>query len=161
MLGMGRSFETGGPHPRGGIVRGQGPARAMYDSRTARASRAHSMLRRQALTACLLLAALVAGGCETFGHKQQPPPPPPPPGTALTPEPDSGDEAPLPVTKVAEPIVVAAWAEPKQLPSGGGQAQIMVRIQKHGGKRFPGAEGALRSPGGTLFSAGRGRVTEA
>ena len=52
-------------------------ARAMYDSRTARASRAHSMLRRQALTACLLLAALVASGCETFGHKQPPPPPPP------------------------------------------------------------------------------------
>ena len=124
----------------------------MYDSRTARASRAYSMLRRQALTACLLLAALVASGCETFGHKQPPPPPPPPPGTALTPEADSGDEEPLPVTKVAEP---------KQLPSGGGQAQIMVRIQKQGGKRFAGVEVRLRSSGGTLFSAGRVLVTDA
>src|SRR5262245_53708759 len=109
----------------------------MYDSRAARASRARSMLRRQAFTACLL-AALLAGGCETLGHKEPPPPPPPPPGTALTPEPESAEQEPGPVTKVAEPIVVAAWAEPKELPPGGGQAQIMVRIQKEGGKRFPG-----------------------
>ena len=120
------------------------------------------MLRRQALTACLLLAALVASGCETFGHKQQPPPPPPPPpGTALTPEADSGDEEPLPVKKAAEPIVVAAWAEPKQLPAGGGQAQIMVRVQKRGGTPFPGVEVRLRTSGGTLFSAGRVLVTDA
>jgi hypothetical protein len=118
------------------------------------------MLRRQAFTACLLLAAaLLAAGCAI--KDKPPPPPPPPPGTALTPEADSGDEEPLPVTKVAEPIVVAAWAEPKQLPSGGGQAQIMVRIQKHGGKRFPGVEVRLRSSGGTLFSAGRVLVTDA
>jgi hypothetical protein len=120
------------------------------------------MLRRQAFTACLLLAAaLLTGGCATFGHKEPPPPPPPPPGTALTPEADAGDEEPLPVTPVAEPIVVAAWAEPKALPAGGGQAQIMVRIQKQGGKRFPGVEVRLRSSGGTLFSAGRVLITDA
>jgi len=120
------------------------------------------MLRRQAFTACLLLvAALLTGGCQTFGHKEPPPPPPPPPGTALTPEADSGDEEPLPVTPVAEPIVVAAWAEPKELPAGGGQSQIMVRIQKEGGKRFPGVEVRLRSSGGTLFSSGRVLVTDA
>jgi hypothetical protein len=120
------------------------------------------MLRRQAFTACVLLAALLAGGCETFGHKDPPPPPPPPPpGTALTPEPESVDEDPLPVTPVAEPIVVAAWAEPKELPAGGGQAQIMVRIQKEGGKRFPGVEVRLRSTGGMLFSSGRVLVTDA
>jgi hypothetical protein len=120
------------------------------------------MLRRQALTACLLLAAaLLTGGCATLGHKEPLPPPPPPPGTALTPEADSGDEEPLPVTPVAEPIVVAAWAEPKALPAGGGQAQIMVRIQKQGGKRFPGVEVRLRSSGGTLFSSGRVLVTDA
>jgi hypothetical protein len=118
------------------------------------------MLRRLALPACLLLSALLAGGCETLGHKEPPPPPPPPPGTPLTPEP-SVDEEPGPVTKVAEPIVVAAWAEPKELPAGGGQAQIMVRIQKEGGKRFPGVEVRLRSSGGTLFSAGRVLVTDA
>jgi hypothetical protein len=121
------------------------------------------MLRRQAFTACLLLAAaLLTGGCATFGHKEKPPPPPPPPpGTALTPEADSGDEEPLPVTPVSVPIVVAAWAEPKQLPTGGGQAQIMVRIQKQGGKRFAGVEVRLRSSSGTLFSAGRVLVTDA
>lgn len=120
------------------------------------------MLRRQAFTACLLLvAALLTGGCETLGHKEPPPPPPPPPGTALTPEADSGDEEPLPVAPVAEPIVVAAWAEPKELPAGGGQAQIMVRIQREGGKRFPGVEVRLRSSGGTLFSSGRVLVTDA
>jgi len=119
------------------------------------------MLPRPAFTACLLLAALLAGGCETFGHKQPAPPPPPPPGTPLTPETESVDQEPGPVTKVAEPIVVAAWAEPKELPTGGGQAQIMVRIQKEGGKRFPGVEVRLRSSGGTLFSAGRVLITDA
>ena len=118
------------------------------------------MLRRQAFIACLLLAAVLVGGCETFGHKEKPaPPPPPPPGTPLTPEADV-DQEPGPVTKVAEPIVVAAWAEPKELPAGGGQAQILVRIQREGGKRFPGVEVRLRSSGGTLFSAGRVLVTD-
>jgi hypothetical protein len=119
------------------------------------------MLPRLPFIAWLLLAALLAGGCETFGHKEKPaPPPPPPPGTPLTPEPEV-DLEPGPVTKVAEPIVVAAWAEPKELPAGGGQAQIMVRIQKQGGKRFPGVEVRLRSSDGTLFSAGRVLVTDA
>jgi hypothetical protein len=119
------------------------------------------MLQRQAFIACLLLAALLAGGCKTLGPKEPPPPPPPPPGTPLPPEPESVDEEPGPVKKVAEPIVVAAWAEPKELPAGGGQAQILVRIQKEGGKRFPGVEVRLRSSGGTLYSAGRVLVTDA
>ena len=50
--------------------------------------------------------------------------------------------------------MVAAWAEPKALPAGGGQAQIMVRIQRRGGKRFPGVEVRLRSSGGTLNAGG-------
>jgi hypothetical protein len=119
------------------------------------------MLRSQSPLARLLLATLLCGGCATFGHKEKAPPPPPPAGTALTPEAGSGDEEPLPVTPVAEPIVVAAWAEPKELPAGGGQAQILVRIQRLGGKRFPGVEVRLRSSGGTLYSAGRVLVTDA
>ena len=119
------------------------------------------MLRRQAFTACVLLTALLAGGCKTLAHKEPPPPRPPAPGTPLTPEPAPVDEEPGPVRKVAEPIVVAAWSEPKELPAGGGQAQIMVRIQKEGGKRFPGVEVRLRSSGGTLYSAGRVLVTDA
>ena len=65
------------------------------------------------------------------------------------------------MTPVSEPIVVAAWAEPKELPAGGGQAQILVRIQKRGGKRFEGVEVRLRSSTGTLFSAGRVLLTDA
>ena len=119
------------------------------------------MPRSQASLARLLLATLLCGGCATLGGHKQNPPPPPPAGTALSPDAGSGDDEPLPVTPVAEPIVVAAWAEPKQLPAGGGQAQIMVRIQRRGGKHFPGVEVRLRSSGGTLYSAGRVLVTDA
>jgi hypothetical protein len=109
----------------------------------------------------LLLCALVCGACTRLGLRQEPPAAPPvAPGTALTPESPSDDE-PLPVTAVSEPIVVAAWAEPKELPAGGGQAQILVRIQKRGGKRFPGVEVRLRSSAGSLFSSGGVLVTDA
>ena len=111
----------------------------------------------------LLLCALACGACATLGRRQEPPPPPPAqPGTALTPEAQApSDDEPLPVTTVSEPIVVAAWAEPKELPAGGGQAQILVRIQKRGGKRFPGVEVRLRSSTGSLFSSGGVLVTDA
>jgi len=121
------------------------------------------MFRSQAsATHCLLATLLLCAGCETFGHKQKAAPPPPPPaaGTPLPPETGSDDEA-LTVTPVSEPIVVAAWAEPKELPAGGGQVQVLVRIQKQGGKRFPGVEVRLHSSGGTLYSAGRVLVTDA
>lgn len=120
------------------------------------------MLPRPASLALrLLLCALACGACASFGSRgQEPPPPPVPPGTALTPEPAPDDES-LPVRAVEEPIVVAAWAEPKELPAGGGQAQILVRIQKRGGARFPGVEVRLRTSRGSLFSAGRVLVTDA
>jgi hypothetical protein len=111
----------------------------------------------------LLLCALACGACAKRGPRSSEPPPPPPlqPGTALEPETQAApDEEPLPVTPVQEPIVVAAWAEPKQLPHGGGQAQILVRIQKRGGARFPGVEVRLRSSAGALFSGGRVLVTD-
>jgi hypothetical protein len=66
----------------------------------------------------------------------------------------------LGVREVEEPIVVAAWAEPRALPRGGGQAQILVRVQKQGGARFPGVEVRLQSSEGTLFSEGRTLVTD-
>jgi hypothetical protein len=62
---------------------------------------------------------------------------------------------------VGEPIVVAAWAEPRELPAGGGQAQILVRVQKPGGKRFAGVQVRLRSRPGSLYSGGRVLVTDA
>jgi hypothetical protein len=116
---------------------------------------------RASFARLLLLALLCCGGCESLGGHQPPLPPPPPPGTPLQPEPAPADEEPLPVTPVTEPIVVAAWAEPKELPPGGGQAQILVRIQKRGGKRFPGVEVRLHSSGGSLYSGGKLLVTDA
>jgi len=67
----------------------------------------------------------------------------------------------LSVREVSEPIVVAAWAEPRALPHGGGQAQILIRVQKQGGVRFPGVEVRLEVSEGTLFSEGRTLVTDA
>jgi hypothetical protein len=110
--------------------------------------------------AAAVLCAFVSASCATL-RKEEPLPPPVPPGAPLTPEPqEPADEEPLPVTLVQEPIVVAAWAEPKELPPGGGQSQIMVRIQRRGGKRFPGVEVRLRSSAGSLFSAGKVLVTD-
>ncbi len=65
------------------------------------------------------------------------------------------------MTPVAEPIVVSAWAEPRELPAGGGQAQILVRVQRQGGSRFPGVEVRLHASEGRLFSEGRTLVTDA
>lgn len=69
------------------------------------------------------------------------------------------DEA-LPVKKVMEEIVVAAWAEPAQLPPGGGQAQIIVRVQKRGGAPYAGVEVRLRVTEGTLYSKSQVLVTD-
>jgi hypothetical protein len=136
----------------------------MYDTRAAPSARARAMLRRQVPFAIVvLLWALASASCATFGGRREPPPPPPPPpGQALTPEPPvPPDEEPLPVKVVEEPIVVAAWAEPRQLPAGGGQVQILVRIQKRGGRRFPGVEVRLRASPGSLYSSGHVLVTDA
>jgi len=121
------------------------------------------MIRRQVRFAVLVvLWALVFASCATFGGRREPPPPPPPPpGQALTPEPPApADDEPLPVRVAEEPIVVAAWAEPRQLPAGGGQVQVIVRIQKQGGRRFPGVEVRLRASPGSLYSGGRVLVTD-
>jgi hypothetical protein len=123
------------------------------------------MLRRHALRLAVL-AACAAGfvSCATF-HPEPPPPPPPPPGQPLTPEPPappaSQEEVELPVKAVEEPIVVAAWADPRQLPPGGGQSQILVRIQRRGGRRFAGVEVRLATSAGSLYSGGRVLVTDA
>jgi hypothetical protein len=114
----------------------------------------------RALLTVLLCLGLAA--CGLLEHRKPAPPPPPPPGQPLTPEPSGQaeeDEA-LVVKKVEEPIVVAAWAEPRQLPPGGGEAQILVRVQKRGGRRFPGVEVRLRTSTGTLYSGGRVLVTD-
>src|SRR5258706_6695939 len=75
--------------------------------------------------------ALMLASCQTFGHG---------PGSPATPV------EPVAVKKVEEEIVIAAWAEPKHLPSGGGQVQVLVRVQKRGGARFPDVEVSLEPP---------------
>ena len=110
----------------------------------------------------LLLVVVLLPACAT--HREPPPPPPPPRGEPLPPEPPPPprqEEEPLAVHEVQEPIVVAAWAEPRLLPPGGGQAQIMIRVQKRGGRRFPGVEVRLRTTEGSLYSAGKVLVTDA
>jgi hypothetical protein len=69
-------------------------------------------------------------------------------------------EEPLPVKKVEEEIVVAAWAEPPALPHGGGQVQILVRVQKRGGAPFPGVEVRLVTSSGSLYSQGQILITD-
>jgi hypothetical protein len=64
------------------------------------------------------------------------------------------------VKKVQEEIVVAAWAEPKVLPPGGGQAQLLVRVQKRGGAAFPGVEVRFKTSNGSLYSKGKILVTD-
>jgi hypothetical protein len=92
----------------------------------------------------LLLAALVVGALA--------------PGCGVLPF--SSHHGELSVREVTEPIVVAAWAEPRALPHGGGQAQILIRVQKQGGARFPGVEVRLQASEGSLFSDGRTLVTD-
>jgi hypothetical protein len=126
------------------------------------------MARRPLTTALTLLLGVGLVSCAALGRSRQPPPPPPPPAPTSTPgeplEPVPSSAAPeeeyLPVKKVPDPIVVAAWAEPKELPPGGGQAQILVRIQKRGGRRYPGVEVRLVASEGTLYSQGNVLVTD-
>lgn len=106
--------------------------------------------RRPPALRAAVLAALVIGlpACALFrGDKA------PVPGTTGT--------EPLPVQKATEEVVVAAWSEPKQLPPRGGQAQIIVRAQRRGGKPFEGVEVRVRTSVGTLFSQGKVLLTDA
>jgi hypothetical protein len=57
-------------------------------------------------------------------------------------------------------IVIAAWTEPAQLPRGGGQVQVLVRVQRVGGGAYPGVQVRLRATTGTLFSSGRPLITD-
>src|SRR5262245_30317720 len=109
----------------------------------------------------LTVMSMALASCRTFQRARPAPPPPPPPGTPL-PAITTGadDEGPLPVKKVEEEIIVAAWAEPAKLPEGGGQSQILVRVQKRGGARFPDVEVRLRASHGSLYSQGRILVTD-
>lgn len=66
----------------------------------------------------------------------------------------------LPVNPADEEVILAAWAEPARLPPAGGQAQILVRLQKRGGAAYPGVQVRISSSTGTLYSGGRVLVTD-
>jgi hypothetical protein len=100
------------------------------------------MTRYRRLLVVLLLIA--APGCGLFRDTAPRAPEAPP-----TPEP-----TPLAsVVRAPEPVVVRAWAEPRQLPPAGGQAQILVLARKRNGDPFPGVEVQVQTSEGTLFSA--------
>lgn len=106
--------------------------------------------RRAELRAAVGLGlALAAAGCGLFHHKEK------------TPAIPTGPPPPLPVKKASEEVVVAAWAEPARLPPGGGQAQVLVRLQKRGGAPFEGVEVRLTVAGGQLFSGGKVLISDA
>jgi hypothetical protein len=105
--------------------------------------------RRAELRAAVVLGLALGGvACGLF-HKEKPPAIP------------SGPPPPLPVKRASEEVVVAAWAEPARLPPGGGQAQILVRLQKRGGAPFEGVEVRLTVAGGQLFSGGKVLMSDA
>jgi hypothetical protein len=96
----------------------------------------------------------LAAGCALFPDKKEGPQPPTPPTTIKGPD-------PLPVKIVPEDVVIAVWSEPPQLPARGGQAQILVRLQKKGGAPFEGVEVRLRTSAGSLFSRGKILISDA
>jgi len=106
-----------------------------------------------ALLACALACRTVSRPPEIGGEPKVVAPLPPP-------EPEKSEDPELVVKKVREEIVVAAWAEPKALLEGGGQTQLLVRVQKRGGAPFPGVEVRFKVTAGSLFSKGRVLVTD-
>ena len=99
-----------------------------------------------------MLILIAAPGCGLF-RDSSPRAPEAPPTPAPTPLP--------PVTRAAEPVVVRAWAEPRQLPPAGGQTQILVLVRKRSGDAFEGVEVRVEASEGTLFSASRILTTDA
>ena len=132
------------------------------------------MTRRLAILSPLLLVALFPA---CAAKRVPPPPPPPPPAEEPAPPPPPVPLAeplppaapqelpkldqPGPVEAAKEPIVVAAWAEPRRLPPGGGQAQILVRVSRRNGQRLGGIEVRLATSQGSLYSSSRVLVTDA
>ncbi len=131
------------------------------------------MSRRPIVSALtLILGALVLTACATHRPPAVTTEPPAPsaeplPTPAPAPEPaaptveERRPEEPFDVTPAEGPISVSVWAEPKHLPPGGGQTQILVRVQQHGNKPVAGLEVRIKSSSGSLYSRGRLLVTDA
>jgi hypothetical protein len=118
----------------------------------------------KAVRLVLVLSSFVASAIGVACRATVPVPPPPPPVPEIAKEPPPLPEVStsegLEVRKVPEAIVVASWSEPSRLPPGGGEVQILVRVQKRGGRVYPGVEVRLKASPGTLYSQGRILVTD-
>src|SRR5688500_5528467 len=100
----------------------------------------------------LLLLLVMLPACGLFRDSGPRAPEAPP-----TPEP-----TPLPpVAKAPETVIVRAWAEPRQLPPAGGQAQILVLARKRNGDPFEGVAVRVEATEGTLFSKSQILTTDA
>jgi len=97
----------------------------------------------------LPLACVFLAGCSLFSDKPRSPLPP-----AKAPP-------PLPVKKASGEVVIAVWSEPPRLPPHGGQAQILVRLQRRGGAPYEGVQVRLGTSAGTLYSRGKVLVSDA
>jgi len=109
-----------------------------------------------ALALCTVgLLGLAGSACRSLSA-----PPPaglePPPQAAPTPEPEK-----LEPRLETRPLVVTAWVEPRHLPPGGGQVQVMVRVRWRGGHPAQGVEVRISTNRGTLYSKGRILTTDA
>src|SRR5215470_16480855 len=104
------------------ITRSPAPL-SLFHSLGAAAGLAGTIGRLTRGTDVSILVVSLASGCRLFR----------PPAAASAPH----APEPLPVKKVPEELVVAAWSEPAKLPPGGGQTQILVRVQKRGGAPYP------------------------
>jgi hypothetical protein len=89
---------------------------------------------------------------------EQPQATPPAPTPSLpTPSPASDSR---PVARVGEDVTLTVWTEPRRLPAGGGQAQVIVRVLRRNGRPLPGVEVRVTSSSGTLFSRGQILTTD-
>jgi hypothetical protein len=133
----------------------------------------------RALSCIIVLAGLGIVACATTSRPPAvagmpgvavAPTPLPTPTPEPTPEPEVVEavEAPQPTPEPMRPVMsaerrigVSVWSEPRQLPAGGGQAQILVRVRTRSNEPAPGVEVRLATDEGQLYSQGRLLVTDA
>ena len=107
------------------------------------------------------ILALALGACAPKAPPVSPLPPPPTTVAAPSPapSPSAAPEA-RPVAKAKEEVIVSAWAEPKVLPPGGGEAGIRVSLRKRGGRPYPNVEVRVEASSGRLASGGQILLTD-
>jgi len=107
------------------------------------------------LAVLMVLGWLLPAACAV---RHAPPAAPPPdllPVPTPSPTPEPQDKDPLAVRREPDPVIVAAWAEPPHLPPGGGQAHILIRVQRRGGAPAADVEVRLHTSRGHLYSGGQ------